>query len=687
MAVPPGPRPRSRHATGERGRRDLASHSPPATLTLTLRAQIILFAAALAIRLLHIVAIRDSPYFDHPIVDAETYDQAARLIAAGRGHPDRVFWQPPGYSYFLGVIYAVAGHGAFAPRLVQAVLGSLSAVLIARLAAGAFGRAVGLAAGYGVAGYALLFYFDGELLPTTLTITLQLASLALAQKALRERDRVAWGLSGLAMGLASLVTATSLVLIPVLATFARRRALIVLGAATLAILPVTVRNLVRGGELVPISFNGGINLYIGNNPSYDATVAIRPDRAWKRLSGEPARVGVRGSAAHSDYFVARVREYLVRDPVGFLRLQLRKLRLLAGGDEVLRNHSIYPFRADSPALAALLWKSPGFAFPWGVVFPLAVVGVVACGRRVPLLTASLLAYAAVVVAFFITARYRAPLVPLMALFAAAGTRWFVREARAPQRAVAVMAALGLGSLANLGQGAMPREMNADAQYSLAVQLAHERRVPEARALYEAALHQKSDYAEAWLNLGTLHAERGQKAEAESAFARAARLDPEDADALVNLAGLRAEEGRAPEALALYREAFRLKAAHALARQNLEALAQRLAAGGSPGDTTSITIWRLLHEQQPDEPRLLGNLVAACEASGRPSAAIGAVREALERTPDNLSLRFTLGRLLVKSGDRMSGVAELRRALASGRRDVREWIDRNPDLALVRDSLR
>src|SRR5262249_22248446 len=206
-------------------------------------------------------------------VDGETYDRAAMAIAMGQGHPDRVFWQPPGYPYFLGALYALFGRGSLlVPRLVQAGLGAVASVLVAWTGARLFGPKVGVGAGLGAALYGTLVYFDGELLAPTLTITLQLVALALAVEAGSATRLGAWWLlSGLAEGLAAVVTATSLVLLPALALFARKRALLVLAGAALAILPVTVQNLVLGGELVLISSNGGINLYIGNNPRYDET--------------------------------------------------------------------------------------------------------------------------------------------------------------------------------------------------------------------------------------------------------------------------------------------------------------------------------------------------------------------------------------------------------------------------------
>ena len=83
-------------------------------------------------------------------------------------------------------------------------------------------------------------------------------------------------------------------IVAVMAWFAKSRAVPLLIGAIVAVAPVTIRN-AKSGEFVPISHNGGINFYIGNNSNYDATVGIRPDREWKQLTTEPARAGVTGA--------------------------------------------------------------------------------------------------------------------------------------------------------------------------------------------------------------------------------------------------------------------------------------------------------------------------------------------------------------------------------------------------------
>ena len=60
----------------------------------------------------------------------------------------------------------------------------------------------------------------------------------------------------------------------------------------LAVTPVAWRNWAIGGDGVGISYNAGINLYIGNNPDYAETVAIRPGWEWDDLVTQPARAGI-----------------------------------------------------------------------------------------------------------------------------------------------------------------------------------------------------------------------------------------------------------------------------------------------------------------------------------------------------------------------------------------------------------
>lgn len=507
----------------------------------------LLFAFALSARLAHVFAMAQSPYFNLPVVDAGTFAELGWSIARGHGHPENVFWHPPGYPYFLGAIWRLAGDSYLAPRLAQAFLGALNVVFIAWIGARHFGRGVGLGSGVAAALYAMLIYFDAELLAPTLAMFALLTTVIVAMLAKQWNRRALWLVAGAMGGLAATVVATSLIIPAIVAGLARRRApLVVLGAA-LAIAPVTSRNFVRGHELVLISSNGGINFWIGNNPKYEEMVSIRPDVQWKRLVEEPSRAGVRGDAASSRYFARKALAWALAEPWAFVRLQLHKLRLLVSGNEIYRNQAIYPARVDSPILALLLWKIPGLAFPFGLLLPLALVGLAVGARRAPLLALSVAGLSVMVLAFFVTARYRVMLVPFLLIFAAQGVCWFMGEPCRRAKVMAGACVLAVYPLANWGQGKMEYRMNPDAEYTLGVRCGETGRMSDAQALFESAVVSQPGYVEAWLNLSVCYDAAGRAQDARAAFARAFFLDR---DAVLTMVGRFMRDGKADAATRL-----------------------------------------------------------------------------------------------------------------------------------------
>ncbi|MDP2054652.1 MAG: hypothetical protein Q8L75_13525, partial [Acidobacteriota bacterium] len=69
----------------------------------------VIFTVALAVRLLHLLQIQPSPFFDVLLGDAHGYDEWARRLAAGDWVGTEVFYQAPLYPYFVGGVYAVFG--------------------------------------------------------------------------------------------------------------------------------------------------------------------------------------------------------------------------------------------------------------------------------------------------------------------------------------------------------------------------------------------------------------------------------------------------------------------------------------------------------------------------------------------------------------------------------------------------
>jgi tetratricopeptide (TPR) repeat protein len=72
-------------------------------------------------------------------------------------------------------------------------------------------------------------------------------------------------------------------------------------------------------------------------------------------------------------------------------------------------------------MRVLVWKISTFGFPWGVLLPLALVGLIFRWKQTPTPIVLLVAlYPTLLIAIFMAGRYRIPVVPAMAILAAAG---------------------------------------------------------------------------------------------------------------------------------------------------------------------------------------------------------------------------------------------------------------------------
>ena len=261
----------------------------------------LLFLFALLVRGAYAWRIRDLPTQHALVMDARRYDELAQgMIHAGRDGwmPRAVFYQAPLYPYALAAVYAVyppTGDSRAAVRVLQALTGAATAVLLAVVAARLFGAAAGRAAGVLAALYGPFVFYAPLLLKTTLTLFAEAVFLLLlvpprepltpdpSPSALPPPGRGApppalgWFrllLAGAVLGIAVLLQENLLLLAPFTALFIltraaawRRRLVSVLAFAAgtaLALAPVTLLNYRLGGEVVLTSSQGGMNFYIGN---------------------------------------------------------------------------------------------------------------------------------------------------------------------------------------------------------------------------------------------------------------------------------------------------------------------------------------------------------------------------------------------------------------------------------------
>ena len=390
----------------------------------------VLLLVALALRLGYLWEHRASPFFDAPIVDAQTFLKQA-LASGPFWGGDEPYWQPPLYIYLLTFVCWLLPASYFVGiRLVHVGLGILSCLLVYALARHAFGEQVGRIAGVIAAMCGSLLYFEGELLAVPVEVFLNLLllySLLLAWRRDCGRD---WVLAGFIAGLAALTRPTILLFIAAFCawtlwhrrTSACRSFFSFIVPIALLILPVTYRNWTIEPALVFISSNAGVNFYIGNNADYARTVSLRPGMQWEAMIAEAANSEHETAAAQSAFFFGKALNYIITQPLDYLGLVGKKVFHFWSGPETKRNQDIYYARQHSQILSLLLWDWR-VSIPFGLIGPLSLLGLGLSMRGkwtppIALLRLYALVYMASVVLFFPAARYRMPVVPVLITFAA-----------------------------------------------------------------------------------------------------------------------------------------------------------------------------------------------------------------------------------------------------------------------------
>lgn len=273
------------------------------------RPLVALLVLALALRLLVAVGTADVA----PRYDAADYDRHAAHIAAGAGYPPSTYaaagtpsaFRPPAWPYLLGGLYDVTGQRWAAARLLGALLGALTVLLVFLIARRLWGRSTALTAAGLAAVLPPLVLLNASLLSEVLFTPLVLALVLVLLRAQDAARRWPWAVAaGALLGLAALTRAAGLVLLAPAAwalwrasdaTAPRRLAGPAVAALAMAavLTPWTVRNLDAFGTLVPVSTQSGYTLAGTYNDE-----ARRPD-GFRCANRIPAQVPALAPILHA----------------------------------------------------------------------------------------------------------------------------------------------------------------------------------------------------------------------------------------------------------------------------------------------------------------------------------------------------------------------------------------------------
>jgi 4-amino-4-deoxy-L-arabinose transferase-like glycosyltransferase len=409
----------------------------------------ILFVLLLAFGL-HIAVLRElearSPFFYHfpPGVDQHDYLRQAQGFVVGAWPGQTGFNLSPYYSFYLGILYKLLGYSLVLPRIIQILEGVLTCALVYKIGQFTFDFKTGLWAAFFLASYGPFIFYNTELMTvahSALWISLALFGAILVSK---KAKWIYYVLVGTATGLAALGQPHVLVIlvgiglwVSLLKTPLPAKIVgivLMFGVAGAILLIPTWHNFQVEHRLKFVTTTGDYNLYIGNNPQATGVYQKVPAELLQRVdSGQTT-------------YLAEVGRFVLNQPLSWLGLMGRKTILyLVGSDlELGSNENFYFWGEQFSYVLSLL------PLRYELISLLSLLGVrYVWQQRAMLLFLCYGIYMLGTILFFVQARFRMPLVPILILISTAAVFEFYRRYRAGDKAILVVVVglvLALGAL-------------------------------------------------------------------------------------------------------------------------------------------------------------------------------------------------------------------------------------------------
>ncbi|MCD6386505.1 glycosyltransferase family 39 protein [Candidatus Sumerlaeota bacterium] len=393
---------------------------------------VIIFSIALLIRIIHIISVKyNYPFYDITLrgLDQNTYYEWAMNIKNGdwlsKGIP--VFYYGPLYAYFLAIVFTIVGIHFWVVYVVQALIDTLSAVVIALIGECLFGKTAGLLSGLTAAVCASFIFYSGLLLMESLILFLLMSFIWSFLVAMDNPRRWwVWLGSGALLALATIGRGNSLLLVPVitmwliyktvtaqpkLKTAFLQATLCFLASFWLVILPVTLHNRLYGGKWHLTTSNGPILFFIGNvNDNTTGTIAYTP--TYRKVQQK----------YHGAQEIPWLKELLIdirNHPLLFIRNLLFKAFLFFNGYDIPDNVNFYLSRQLLPVLRF----NP---VHYHLIVSLGIIGFIFAlikrvePQKVLILTGFLVFFALSIIVMFVVGRYRlsflGAMIPFFAFF-------------------------------------------------------------------------------------------------------------------------------------------------------------------------------------------------------------------------------------------------------------------------------
>jgi tetratricopeptide (TPR) repeat protein/4-amino-4-deoxy-L-arabinose transferase-like glycosyltransferase len=658
-----------------------------------------LIAAALAIKGVVLAQLGNHPLLQpHGELDTAYYVELAQKVA--HGGPLAVaepFFVSPLYVFFLALVFKLSGGSLLAARVVQVLLGAaavaflyltarvwfseqtarISAMLFATTGFFAFSEILLLQAALDPFLTCCTLYFvsrtqvDGRRWP------LAAAGISMGLFALNRPNALAYGLAVAALIAVASWRRSARQAASHPARMALGRAALFLAGLFLVLVPNALRNYAVSGEAILISSHGGLNFFMGNHAGADGTyqqiAGITPSiagqardaqRVAEQAMGRPLSTG-----EASSYFYSLAGDWIAEHPAEALTLLLRKIAILVNKTNVALNAS-YAFYSREPTLLRFL-----IVGPW-LLLPLGLAGLCLPSQRsgrsgfwvwasfVPI-------YGLSVAAFFVSDRYRLPLLVPLCITSAATLGWLTDRLRSrrPVRLVSPALVLGLAFTATCWNLGLSDGLD-DEQTSKAVWLIEKGAYKEAQEYVASISARHAHPGMLRYQMGLALAAAGRYEDAIGQFLQALDIDPGQNAIHLALGQALAAAKRPAEAVPhltkVFDEGYEQKVSG-------PALVWALASAGQSDEAVKrLSAFADAFAEQSGTALLLGTIAFEGQA---PAQAERWFRIAAALAPDEPEAHFKLGAVLLLSNRAQEAVAPLETAVrldpqnASARRNL------------------
>ncbi len=577
----------------------------------------LIFFIAFLPRLIYIIQIKSTIFYNNFMLDEAFYSDWALSIAGGQWLGKGLFDGLPLYPYTLGIVFKIFGYNLFVARLIEVTIGSLSCVLLYLIAKEIFNKRAGIIAAIIAALYAPFIFYSGILVPTVFTVFFYLVSLLIFVKVVHAPTKRGFFLFGAIAGLAVMTRASMLLFLPfalawvMIISVDKKKAIVNVALAAMGLLlimtPLLVRNYIVSKDIVFLTSHAGMNLYIGNNEKADGRFKA-PSWARSNIGGLQADAKTIAERALgrdlkdsevSRYYASKSVSFIKENPGSFLRLLWRKLALFINKQEIYDAACYEVYRDKIPLL--------GFPFiTFLFVGTLAIAGMLIALRnwkKVMPLYLFMITYTVSILLYFVSSRYRVPFAMVMIIFAGFFISWFIDKIKKRnflKAGLSILLCVAIFPMVNFSTGvdditatgysnlgslylqageygnaitafkeairldpSSPKPYN-DAGYAYMMSRDYKR----AKKYIFDALSKDPDYAFAYINLGLLNAREGNLNAAEKEYKTAIELNPNIPQAHNNLAGLYEISKRRPLAIIEYKKAIELDPGNAKTHYNL-----------------------------------------------------------------------------------------------------------------------